>query len=201
MTSLGGLCAAPVVPGLALLHIDCCSPLLRSMPTRVGEAYSWPGASRTQDEWDSEILAHPLREYWLITQVTHERDAAGVAYLEPQPGGNMEIVAFGLLSEYVGKGLGGYALTLALRQAWAVESVGFEAVRRTWLHTSSDDHPNALRNYQKRGLRRIAAKPGLGRGCRKLTVCVSGRATVIADQSPLIRTTNRVRGGDVHARC
>jgi RimJ/RimL family protein N-acetyltransferase len=141
MTSLGGLCAAPVVPGLALLHIDCCSPLLRSMPTRVGEAYSWPGASRTQDEWDSEILAHPLREYWLITQVTHERDAAGVAYLEPQPGGNVEIVAFGLLPEYVGKGLGGYALTLALRQAWAVESVGFEAVRRVWLHTSSDDHP------------------------------------------------------------
>jgi hypothetical protein len=62
------------------------------------------------------------------------------------------------------------------------------------------DHLNALRSYQKRGLRRIAAKPGLGRGCRKLTVCVLGRA-VIADQSPLIRTTNRVRGDDLHARC
>jgi hypothetical protein len=62
------------------------------------------------------------------------------------------------------------------------------------------DHLNALRNYQKRGLRRIAAKPGLGRGCRKLTVCVLGRA-VIADQSPLIRATNRVRGDNLHARC
>ncbi|MFG1916756.1 hypothetical protein [Micromonospora sp. NPDC048898] len=26
------------------------------------------------------------------------------------------------------------------------------AVRRVWLHTSSLDHPNALRNYQRRGL-------------------------------------------------
>ncbi|MFZ3467751.1 hypothetical protein ACODT3_38635 [Streptomyces sp. 4.24] len=28
-----------------------------------------------------------------------------------------------------------------------------EAVRRVWLHTNSDDHPSALLNYRRRGLR------------------------------------------------
>lgn len=150
MTVPDELCPAPVVPALGLLRIDSSSPLVRSTQARVGEPYGWRSASRTEAEWETTIQARPLRQYWLIT---HERETAGVAYLEPQPGGDVEITAFGLLPDCVGKGLGGYALTLALQQAWATEPVDAESVRRLWLHTCTHDHPNALRNYQRRGLR------------------------------------------------
>ncbi|WP_240659658.1 GNAT family N-acetyltransferase [Streptomyces sp. WAC 01529] len=149
MKDPGDLCPAPVVPGLGLRPLERDSPLVRSVQAQVGEPHGWRAASRTEEEWDEHQVARPLRRYWLIT---FEDEPAGVAYVEPQPGGDVEITAFGLLPRYVGRGLGGYALTLALRQAWATEPVGAPAVRRVWLHTCTDDHPHALGNYQKRGL-------------------------------------------------
>jgi GNAT superfamily N-acetyltransferase len=95
-------------------------------------------------------LSHPLRRYWFIKYGT---EVAGIADFELQSGGEVEITTFGLLPEYVGRGLGGHALTLAIRQAWEVEPVGAESVRRIWLHTSTLDHPNALPNYERRGFR------------------------------------------------
>ena len=62
-----------------------------------------------------------------------------------------EIVSFGLVPEAAGRGLGGHALTLAVRAAWSVEPLGGPAVERVWLHTSSLDHPSALPNYLRRG--------------------------------------------------
>jgi GNAT superfamily N-acetyltransferase len=58
-------------------------------------------------------------------------------------------VTFGLLPEFVGNGLGGCALTLAVQRAWALGP----PVNRVWLHTSSQDHPRALPNYHRRGFR------------------------------------------------
>jgi len=66
--------------------------------------------------------------------------------MEAQPDGNVEITTFGLVPEFVGRGIGGYALTLAVRLAWRLPGA-----RRVWLHTSSKDHPNALPNYRARG--------------------------------------------------
>ncbi len=65
----------------------------------------------------------------------------------------MEITTFGLRPEYVGRGLGGHALTLAVRQAWLAEPVGAESLRRVWLHTSTLDQGSALPNYERRGFR------------------------------------------------
>ena len=68
---------------------------------------------------------------------------------ELHPGDEAEIVTFGLVPEFVGKGLGGSALTLGVQQAWALAP----SVNRVWLHTSSLDHPRALPNYHRRGFR------------------------------------------------
>lgn len=51
-------------------------------------------------------------------------DAIGLVQLEIRPGNEVEITKFGLVPEFVG---------------------------RVWLHTSSFDHPHALRNYFSRG--------------------------------------------------
>lgn len=138
----------PVV-GLALERVDRTSPLIVEIGARIGAPYGWRHATRTADEW-TEWLSHPDREYWLIR---HESEIVGMADLEPQPDGEVEVTTFGLVPEHVGKGLGGHALTLVLRQAWRTEPRDTGSVRRVWLHTSSGDHPNALPNYRSRGLR------------------------------------------------
>ena len=57
-----------------------------------------------------------------------------------------EISYFGLLEEYIGKGIGGYALSVAIKKSFE------KNIRRVWLHTCTFDHPNALKNYIARGM-------------------------------------------------
>ena len=57
-----------------------------------------------------------------------------------------EISYFGLLEEYIGKGIGGYALSVAIKKSFE------KNIKRVWLHTCTLDHPNALKNYIARGM-------------------------------------------------
>ncbi|MFC9330841.1 GNAT family N-acetyltransferase [Kitasatospora sp. NPDC057015] len=150
MTSRLELKPGRVVPSMGLWREDGLSALARSVQARVGAAYGWRSSTRSDQEWQELARAHPHRQYWLIKLAG---ETVGIAALEPQPGGVVEIRTFGLLPEYVGQGLGGRALTLALQQAWATEPLDAEIVRRVWLNTNSKDHPSALLNYQRRGLR------------------------------------------------
>jgi GNAT superfamily N-acetyltransferase len=149
MTGPGELCAASPVPAMTLERAGYDPQVIKELHGRIGTAYHWDGLSRTDEEWAREI-AHPLLSYWIIR---HGAEAAGLAEIRGHPGGDVEIGTFGLVPEFVGRGLGGYALTLVIRQAWDSEPLKAPAVRRVWLHTSTLDHPNALPNYQKRGFR------------------------------------------------
>ena len=149
MNNARDLLPGQIVPELFLRRVDIALPLVRTANAQVGALYGWRSSSRTDEEWQELMESHPLRQYWLITL---QDETVGVVNLEPQPGGDVEITTFGLLPEYVGKGFGGHALTLAIRQAWDSETTNSPTVCRVWLHTCSFDHPNALRNYQRRGL-------------------------------------------------
>jgi GNAT superfamily N-acetyltransferase len=73
-----------------------------------------------------------------------------------EPGADVEIVQFGLLPGFVGRGLGGALLVAAAQRAWAMapgEGAPGGPVRRVWLHTCTLDSPPALANYQARGFR------------------------------------------------
>jgi len=61
----------------------------------------------------------------------------------------IEIVYFGLLPEFIGRGLGGALLTSAIENAWAWSPTP----SRVWVHTCNRDHPGALNNYKARGFR------------------------------------------------
>ena len=74
-----------------------------------------------------------------------EGSIAGFYELQQQDGDSVEIAIFGLTPEFVGKGCGGPLLDSAIEHAY-----GWGA-RRVWVHTCTDDHPNALNNYQKSG--------------------------------------------------
>ena len=58
-----------------------------------------------------------------------------------------EIAYFGLLKEYIGKKLGGYMLSEAIKKSFSYN------VKRVWAHTCSQDHKNALKNYLSRGMK------------------------------------------------
>src|SRR4029453_4453797 len=81
------------------------------------------------------------------------RGGAGMVGLELQSGGDVEIVVFGLVPEFVGRGFGSHLLTVGARLAWEAEHPDGAPTRRVWLHTSSRDHPSARPNYERRGFR------------------------------------------------
>ena len=58
-----------------------------------------------------------------------------------------EIAYFGLLKEYLGKKLGGYMLSEAIKKSFSYN------VKRVWAHTCSLDHRYALNNYLSRGMK------------------------------------------------
>lgn len=58
---------------------------------------------------------------------------------------DIELAYFGLLPDFIGKGLGAFLLQQAIDQAWSHEP------ERVWVHTCNWDHPDALAVYQKCG--------------------------------------------------
>ena len=70
---------------------------------------------------------------------------AGYFELEKQADSTVEIIYFGLLQHFIGKGIGGWMLTKAVEEAWK------RADNRIWVHTCSLDHPAARANYLARG--------------------------------------------------
>ena len=60
----------------------------------------------------------------------------------------VEIAYLGLLENYLNKKLGSYLLTSAIKNSFENKSI-----KRTWVHTCSLDHKNALNNYLSRGMK------------------------------------------------
>lgn len=110
----------------------------------VGGSWNWyERLAWSHAQW-MDYLDRPELETWVgYCQGT----PAGYCELERQEHGNVEVVYFGLLPEFIGQGLGGLLLTKAVERAWE------EGASRVWLHTCTLDHPSALRNYLARGFR------------------------------------------------
>lgn len=145
MTDRAQLVAAAPVPGLVLEPLDRTSPLVPDILARVGAPYGWKSSRRTPDEWRAWFDENPRRAFGLLSFTD---DHAGIVAYDPQDH-EVEIKSFGLLPDFVGKGLGGHALTLGIQHAWELSPTA----ARVWLHTSSFDHPSALPNYHRRGFR------------------------------------------------
>lgn len=121
-----------------------CPPLSRFLYTEVGGGWYWlDRLGWTYQQWE-RYLSRPELETWVGYAAG---TPVGYCELERQGGGAVELVSFGLLPQFIGRGLGGALLTAAVERAWQL------ATQRVWLHTCSLDGPHALRNYQARGFR------------------------------------------------
>jgi GNAT superfamily N-acetyltransferase len=128
---------------------NCPASFYRYLYTEVGREYKWIDRLGWSDDQIRAHLSHRDVGLWLLTV----RGApAGYFELKRDTAGGVEIAYFGLLPEYIGRGLGGHLLTAAVEQAWSIGAA------RVWLHTNTLDHPAALANYLKRGFRAFHAE-------------------------------------------
>jgi len=117
----------------------------RDLYLRVGERWDWIDKRPwTDEQWKEYAAAAELRTF------AGYYDDALVGYYELRRDreGGIEIAYFGLLPEWIGRGLGGALLTSAIEGAWRMEP----NTSRVWVHTCNRDHPQALANYQARGM-------------------------------------------------
>jgi GNAT superfamily N-acetyltransferase len=134
--------------GAKIIQSEAPSPEFnRFLYTAVGGKWFW----RDRLGWSYsrwlDYLSRTEHQTWVAYL---DGTPAGYAELEKQHGGYVEIVYFGLLPQFIGRGLGGYLLTTVIEKAWAMDAV------RVWVHTCTLDHPNALANYQARGLQIVS---------------------------------------------
>lgn len=117
---------------------------IRRLHDDIATPHHWSSLTR---DWSSEatqeVLSTPGRSDWIA--VADQGDAGWAALVEAE--GDVEIAVFGLRPGAIGRGHGGAFLTAIVRRAWERTGPG----GRIWLHTSSWDHPHALRNYLARG--------------------------------------------------
>jgi GNAT superfamily N-acetyltransferase len=130
---------------LAISRVTLPLPELnRFFYTAVGGAWYWVDRLVwSYSDW-LKYLDRPELATWIVFE---SGMPAGYFELERQSGNNVEIVYFGLLSPFAERGLGGWSLTQAVDQAWAM------GADRVWVHTCNLDHPRALANYLARGFR------------------------------------------------
>lgn len=109
---------------------------------RVGADWQWRDRLQwSVGKWRSHVMCPGLRTFVAY----HGDEIAGYFELYVHES-EVQIAILGLIPDYSGKGLGGPLLTRALEEAWAMEPT------RVWVSTCSRDHPNALVNYQARGM-------------------------------------------------
>lgn len=121
---------------------NCPVELFRWLYAEVGKNYHWIDRLPWTNEDIAAHLESPENSVWLMV---YGNERAGYFELRKCDDGSTEIAYFGLLSNFIGRGLGKHLLTTAVEQAWN------DGANRVWLHTCTLDDPAALPNYLKRG--------------------------------------------------
>jgi ribosomal protein S18 acetylase RimI-like enzyme len=133
------------VPDLEIREARVASPDLgRFLYSTVGRDWGWTDRLR----WSyAKWLAHLERPEVQVWIAHLDGVIAGYVELECQPEESVEIAYFGLLRQFMGRGIGGLLLSDTVERAFRT------GARRVWLHTCTLDSPRALENYRARGFR------------------------------------------------
>jgi GNAT superfamily N-acetyltransferase len=108
----------------------------------VGKPYIWVERTRMSDETLAAIVQDERVEIYVLYS---EGAPAGYAELDFRKMPDAELAYFGLLPDFIGRGLGGFLLATAIDIAWS------KPIERLGVHTNTLDHPRALPLYQQMG--------------------------------------------------
>ncbi len=111
----------------------------------IGKKHSWiDRLSWSDNNWINYLNTKGVLTYIL----KNKEDLVGFfeqnIYIEKN---DCEIAYFGILEEYIGKKIGAYLLSEAIKKSFKNGS------KRVWVHTCSLDHKHALDNYLSRGMK------------------------------------------------
>jgi GNAT superfamily N-acetyltransferase len=138
----------PLPPGKhALLRVEQPTvDFYRFLYNTVGEEWLWTDRRRMSDEQLLAEVRHPEVELYVLYAAGQP---AGFVELDRRPKPAISFNYFGLLGDFIGRGLGKYLLNWAVDQAW---SYGPE---KLIVDTCSLDHPRAIGEYQRAGFRPV----------------------------------------------
>ena len=144
---------APIPAGkLALMRLENATVgFYRYIYDAVGEPWLWFERRLFGDAALLQLIAKPTIEIFVlyvggVPAGFFELDAA-----EPR---ETKLCYFGLVPDFIERGYGAYLLQAAIDRAWTARPID-----RFWLHTSTYDHPHALRVYQRAGFSVYARRP------------------------------------------
>lgn len=108
----------------------------------VGGPWLWYERRRLDDEALGDIIHDEnVRIYVLYVGGV----PAGFVELDGRQAGEIELAYFGLVPEFIGRGLGQFFLDWSVDKAWSLEP------GRVWVHSCNHDHPKAIAVYQRAG--------------------------------------------------
>ncbi len=114
------------------------------MYSAIGEGYNWTDRL-LMDKNELLQIIHNKEVY--IYPFYEGANFAGYCEFDYRNKPDVELVYFGLIPNYQGKGIGKQFLNSVLNMAFHLQP----SPNRLWLTTCDMDHPSALTNYLKRG--------------------------------------------------
>jgi GNAT superfamily N-acetyltransferase len=129
--------------GLTVLHVQQPSvPYYRFLYDAVGKDYNWLSRRKLSDDELASVIQDPLNEVHVLYV---DGSPAGFAELDRHEADEVELVQFGLMSDFIGHGLGKWFLQRTIDKVWSYGPTRF------WLHTCTLDHSAAVPTYKKAG--------------------------------------------------
>ena len=113
----------------------------------VGEPYVWVERHRLSDEQLAAIIEDDEVEIYVVHV---DGVPAGFGELDFRAPDTANLVYFGLIPEFIGRGLGPYFLHQLVMMAWSRD------IERMTVNTCTLDHPSALPLYQKMGFEPVS---------------------------------------------
>lgn len=141
---------APVEKDVRQLPGDCMlvemkepsRPFYLYLYTSVGKHYQWYNRLLMDPDELEKVLCSPATSIWVL--YCKGVPAGFVEYNICEPD-ETEILYFGLVNEFTGRGLGLAFLQWCIAKAWE------RPIKRLWLHTCDMDHKAALSLYKRAG--------------------------------------------------
>jgi GNAT superfamily N-acetyltransferase len=135
---------ADTAAGLGLLRMPADVAEFRRVFRLVGEPWLWASQLRRSDADLGAVLVSEAVETYTLRAGS---DEIGLLQLDFRTDGACELAFFGVVPEAIGIGAGRFLMNRAIERAWS----GTPPIGRFWVHTCTNDHPDALAFYRRSG--------------------------------------------------
>lgn len=135
---------ADTAAGLTLMRMPADPAEYRRVLRLVGEPWLWASQLRRSDADLSAVLSSEAVETYTLRAGP---DEIGLLQLDFRAESACELAFFGVVPEAIGVGAGRFLMNRAIERAWSRAP----RISRFWVHTCTNDHPDALAFYMRSG--------------------------------------------------